>query len=138
MPTTKLANQFISPAKDIAAGRGPCLNSSAPMNCGIEPKHINNSQGCKCILNYIAVLWTIWNLLPAFEKLNAIAWIFVNKLNVETSFSFTEWGSLTEASLNEALTALWQDIAGNQGLLSQTPIASGGYVNLIHCNHGYL
>ena len=35
--TRKLANQLRNPAKDIAGGRGPCLKSSAPMNCGMDP-----------------------------------------------------------------------------------------------------
>ena len=37
MPMTKLASQLRKPAMDMAGGRGPCLKSSAPMNCGMEP-----------------------------------------------------------------------------------------------------
>ena len=37
IPTRKLHSQFRSPAMDIAGGRGPCLNNSPPINCGIEP-----------------------------------------------------------------------------------------------------
>lgn len=33
----KLQIQLRSPAMDMAGGRGPCLNSSPPMNCGMEP-----------------------------------------------------------------------------------------------------
>ena len=37
IPTRKLALQFIKTATDIAAGRGPCENSSAVIIQGIEP-----------------------------------------------------------------------------------------------------
>ncbi len=37
IPTRKLQSQLSSPAMDMAGGRGPCLNNSPPMNCGIEP-----------------------------------------------------------------------------------------------------
>jgi len=37
MPTAKLATQFMSTAMDIAAGRGPCLKSSAVIIHGMEP-----------------------------------------------------------------------------------------------------
>ena len=38
--TVKLASQLRRPAMDMAGGLGPCLNNSAPINCGIEPTNI--------------------------------------------------------------------------------------------------
>jgi len=37
MPTTKLAIQLTHTAMDMAAGRGPCENSSAVIIHGMEP-----------------------------------------------------------------------------------------------------
>ena len=37
IPTAKLHSQLRKPAIDMAGGRGPCLNISAPMNCGTDP-----------------------------------------------------------------------------------------------------
>ena len=42
MATMKLHNQLMKPASDMAGGRGPCLKSSAVMNCGMEPRPIEN------------------------------------------------------------------------------------------------
>jgi len=38
IPTITLHNQLSKPANDIAGGLGPCLNNSAPMNCGMDPE----------------------------------------------------------------------------------------------------
>ena len=40
IPTIKLLNQFKKPAIDMAGGRGPCLNNSAPINCGMDPEKV--------------------------------------------------------------------------------------------------
>ena len=42
--TKTLPNQLVNAARDIAGGRGPCLNSSAPRNCGMEPSEIQHRQ----------------------------------------------------------------------------------------------
>ena len=54
MAMMKLHSQLRNPAMDIAGGRGPVLNNSAGMNCGIEPEtRVGDSKSSFLDFNYI-------------------------------------------------------------------------------------